>query len=100
MGFQGRRALAPGPCSERSIALSSSDRHWPEREKVLTLHRQHVAENGLAALSGPMRVTGYLPDGIKFAVVDPGQAEGADRLNAMGLGALSTVTTVMTVKDL
>ena len=47
-----------------------------------------------------MRVTGYLPDGIKFAVVDPGQAEGADRLNAMGLGALSTVTTVMTVKDL
>jgi len=38
--------------------------------------------------------------GIKCPVVDPGQADGTDRLNANGLGALPTVMIAMTVKDL
>lgn len=47
-----------------------------------------------------MRVTGRLPGGIKRPVVNPGQADGADCLNARGLGALSTEVTVLTGKDL
>jgi hypothetical protein len=47
-----------------------------------------------------MRETERLPGGIKCAVVYPGQADRADRLNAKGLAALSTEMTAMTGKDL